>query len=96
MAYTEEIEYQYEVVPPFKTIQKRTNTVTKKDGTQVGYQIHRTSIPCGTLDASDNLVNTDVSGEPTELQEISKIVWTADVKNAYKAHLIATKPPTES
>ena len=45
----------------------------------------------GTLDASDNLVNTNISGESTDVQGICNTVWTTTVKDAWKAHLIATK-----
>ena len=47
---------------------------------------------CGTLDASDNLVDTDISAEPAEVSAICNAVWTADVKAAWKAKLIADKP----
>ena len=49
-------------------------------------------LDCGTLDASDNLVDRDISSEPTDVQAICNAVWTADVKAAYKAYLIANKP----
>ena len=47
---------------------------------------------CGNLDASDNLVETDISGEPAEVQAICNAVWTTDIKTAWKAKLIADKP----
>ena len=43
------------------------------------------------LDASDNLVDTDLSGEPAEVSAICNAVWTTDVKAAWKAKLIADK-----
>ena len=48
---------------------------------------------CGNLDASDNLVETDISGEPAEVQAICNAVWTTDIKTAWKAKLIADKIP---
>ena len=42
----------------------------------------------GTLDASDNLVDTDISSEPAEVSAICNVVWTTDVKTAWKAKLI--------
>ena len=45
----------------------------------------------GTLDDSDNLVDTDISGEPTEVSAICNAVWTTDVKALLKAKLIADK-----
>ena len=47
---------------------------------------------CGNLDASDNLVETNISSEPAEVQAICNAVWTTDVKAAFKAKLIADKP----
>ena len=46
------------------------------------------------LDASDNLVETDLSGEPAEVSAICNAVWTTDVKAAWKAKLIADKSAT--
>ena len=46
----------------------------------------------GRLDDSDNLVETDISGQPAEVQAICNAVWTDDVKAALKTKLIAEKP----
>ena len=46
----------------------------------------------GTLDSSNNLVDTDLSAEPAEVSAICNAVWTTDVKAAWKAKLIADKP----
>ena len=43
------------------------------------------------LDDSDNLVDTDISAEPTEVQQICNSVWTDHVKALWKAKLIADK-----
>jgi len=48
----------------------------------------------GTLDESDNIVNTDLSGEPAEVSAICTAVWTDAVKDAWKAKLIADKSAT--
>ena len=53
---------------------------------------HRRAIQCGSLDASDNLVDTDISGESAEVRSIANTVWTQAVKDAWKAELIARKP----
>ena len=45
----------------------------------------------GSLDASDNLVDTDLSGEPAEVSAICTAAWTDAVKTAWKAALIADK-----
>jgi len=46
---------------------------------------------CGSLDDSDNLVDTDISGEDADVQAICNAAWTQSVKDAYKAFLIANK-----
>ena len=43
------------------------------------------------LDDSDDLVDTDISAEPTEVQQICNTVWTDDVKALWKAKLIKDK-----
>lgn len=80
-----------EIVGDYKHIQIRTATVIKEDGTELSRSFHRKVLTPGTLDASDNLVDTDVSSESTEIQGIASSVWTTDIKNAWKAKLIADK-----
>ena len=93
MALTESIEYdKIEVVGLYKAVQVRKATVIKKDGTEMARSYERHVLNAGTLDASDNLVDTDISGEPAEIQAICNAVWTTDVKAAWKAKLIADKP----
>ena len=92
MALTESIEYdKIEVVGIYKAVQVRKATVIKKDGTEMARSFERYVLHAGTLDGSDNLVDTDLSGEPTEVQAICNAVWTTDVKAAWKAKLIADK-----
>ena len=93
MALTESIEYdKIEVVGIYKHVQVRQATVIKKDGTEMARTYHRYVLDAGTLDASDNLVDTDLSGQPAEVSAICNVVWTTDVKAAWKAKLIADKP----
>jgi hypothetical protein len=49
-------------------------------------------LQCGTIDGSDNFVDTDISGEDADVQAICTAAWTQTVKDAYKAFLIANKP----
>jgi hypothetical protein len=93
MALAESIEYdKIEVVGLYKVVQVRKATVIKKDGTELTRSFERYGLQAGTLDASDNLVDTDISGEPAEIQAVCNAVWTTDVKAAWKAKLIADKP----
>ena len=91
MAYTEENDYKIEVVGPYRIVQIRNTVTTKKDGVSVGSRIERDSVNPGTLDASNNLVDRDLSGKTQEVQDVAKAVWTSDVKTAWKNQLIKEK-----
>ena len=91
MALTETKENdKIEVVNKWN-IQVREATVIKKDGVELTRTFHRKVIVPGTLDASDNLVDTDISGEDADVQAIANAAWTTQVKTDYKAFLIAQK-----
>ena len=95
MALTESIEYdKIEVVGIYKHVQVRKATVIKKDGTELTRTYFRYVLEAGKLDGSNNLVDTDLSGEPTEVSAICTAVWTSDLKAAWKAKLIADKSAT--
>ena len=93
MALSESIEYdKIEIVGQYKAVQVRKATVIKKDGTELTRSYFRYVLDLGTLDDSDNLVDTDLSSEPAEVSAVCNAVWTTDVKAAWKAKLIADKP----
>ena len=95
MALAESIEYdKIEVVGIYKAVQVRKATVIKKDGVELTRSFERYVLHPGTLDGSDNLVDTDLSSEPAEVSAICNAVWTDSVKAAWKAKLIADKPTT--
>ena len=88
MALSESIEYdKIEVVGQYKAVQVRKATVITKDDKELTRSFERYVLQAGTLDASDNLVNTDISGEPAEIQAVCNAVWTDEVKEAWKSHL---------
>ena len=90
MALTETTEYdKIEIVGTYKLVQVRKATVIKKDGVELTRSFERYVLQAGTLDASDNLVDTDISGQPAEIQAVCNAVWTTDIKTAYKNYLIA-------
>ena len=92
MALSESIEYdKIEVVGIYKAVQVRKATVIKKDDVELTRSFERYVLNPGSLDDSDNLVDTDLSAEPTEVSAICNAVWTTDVKTAYKDKLIAEK-----
>jgi len=100
MALSESIEYdKIEIVGKYKNIQVRKATVIKKDEKEITRSFERYSLSSGTLDDSNNLVVNPLLKEPDgvtdipdEVKAICNAVWTTSVKDAWKAHLIATKP----
>jgi hypothetical protein len=95
MALSESIEYdKIEVVGQYKAVQVRKATVIKKDGTELTRSFERYVLHPGTLDDSDNLVDTDLSAEPVEVSAICTAAWTTDVKALWKSKLIAEKSST--
>mgnify|MGYP003118156682 CR=1 FL=1 len=84
-------EDKIEIVTEYKHVQIRTATVIKEDGVELSRSFSRKVLDPGTLDASDNLVDTNISSESTEVQGICNTVWTTAVKDAWKAKLIAEK-----
>ena len=92
MAITKTLENdKIEVVQKWN-IQVRTATVIKEDGVELTRSFHRKVLTPGTLDASDNLVATDISGEDADVQAICNAAWTDQVKTDYTAFLVANKP----
>ena len=94
MALSESIEYdKIEVVTKYKIVQVRKATVISKDGVELTRSFERYTLNPGMLDASDNLVETDISGEPSEVSAICTAAWTDAIKTAWKEKLIADKLP---
>ena len=92
MALTETKENdKIEVVHKWN-INVRNATIIKKDGVEITRSFHRKVLQPGVLDASDNLVETDISGEDSDVQAICNAAWTTQVKADFKAFLIANKP----
>ena len=81
-----------EVVGQYKAVQVRNATIIKDDGKEISRSFHRKVLHPGTLDASDNLVATDISGEDADVQAICNAAWTSQVKTDYTAFLVANKP----
>ena len=72
-------------------IQVRNATVIKEDGVELTRSFHRKVLVPGTLDASDNLVATNISGEDADVQAICNAAWTSQVKTDFTAFLVANK-----
>jgi len=91
MALTESQENdKIEVVNKWN-IQVRSAQIIKKDNVEIARSFSRKVLTPGTLDASDNLVATDISGEDADVQAICNAAWTSQVKTDYTAFLVANK-----
>ena len=92
MAITKETEIaKIEVVGEHKAVQVITDTVIKEDDAEISRSTHRHVLHPGTLNDSDALVATDISGEDATVQAVANAVWTDAVKTAWKNKLVADK-----
>jgi len=90
MALTERTENdKIEVVGTYKHVQVRRATVIERDGVEVTRSYHRHVLDPGTLGESNTLVETDLSGEESDVQAICTAVWTDAVKEAWRVKLVA-------
>ena len=90
MAITKEtVEDKIEIVGDYKSIQVRTATVIKEDGNELSRTYHRHVLTPGSLNDSDALVDTNISGEDSGVQSVCNAVWTDAVKLAWKNLLIS-------
>ena len=93
MAITKTLENdKIEVVSKWN-IQVRSAVIIKEDGKELSRSFQRKVLTPGTLDGSDNLVATDISGEDADVQAICNAAWTSQVKSDYTAFLVANKTP---
>ena len=99
MAITKEITYdKKEIVGDYALLQIRKATVIKEDNKEISRSFYRYVLEPGTLDASDNLIDNPLNKEPDgvtvipqEIKDICAVIWTTNIKNAWKAKLIADK-----
>ena len=86
MSITKEIEIaKIEVVGQYKAVQVRTDTVIKEDGKEISRSPHRHVIH----------PDMDISDEDAEVQAIANVVWTDEVKSAWKTFQDNQKNPGE-
>ena len=83
MALSESIEYdKIEIVGQFKHVQVRKANIIKKDGVELTRTFERHVLH----------PSSDISAEPTEVQSICNLVWTQEVKDAWKAYQESSSP----
>ena len=71
MALTKEVKYdKIEVVGDYKAVQCRQATVISEDGVELSRSFHRHVLH----------PDSDISGEPQEVQDICNAVWSDEVK----------------
>ena len=88
MAITKTLENdKIEVVNKWN-VQVRTATIIKEDGKELTRSFNRNVYQPGVLDASDNLVDTNISGLDADVQAICNAAWTTQVKADYKTFLL--------
>ena len=88
MALTKETVVAKAEVLQSNSIQVRTDTIIKEDGTEISRSIHRTVVsPYIMVDGS--WVETDLSKVDAKVKAIAEAIWTDDVKKAYKEMLDA-------
>ena len=93
MALTKKvIDDKIEIVGEYKQLQIRTKNVIEEDGTEISSSFSRRTLSPGDLDKDNNLVDTDLSSESSEVRSIANIVWTDAVKTSWKNLLIAELP----
>ena len=89
MALTESTEYDsIDVVGEFKHIQIKKSLVIKKDGVKIAKESERYSLQCGWTEDDGTWIDTNISGEPAEVQSVANAVWTQTIKDNFKAFCI--------
>ena len=90
MALTERSENdKIEVVGQYKAVQVRRADIVERDGVEIARTFHRHTLVCGSLDADNNLVDTNISGEGSDVQAICNAVWTDAIKESWRLKLVA-------
>ena len=93
MALTKKvIDDKIEIVGEYKQLQVRTKNVIEEDGTEISSSFSRRTLNPGDLDKDNNLVDTDLSSESSEVKSIANVVWTDAVKTNWKNLLISELP----
>ena len=88
MALTKEVKYdKIEVVGDYKAVQVREATVISEGTDAKGYKELSRSFHRHVLQP-----DSDISGEPQEVQDVCNAVWTDEVKQAWADKQAADNP----
>ena len=86
MALSKEVKYdKVEIVGDYKAVQCRQATVISEDGVELSRSFHRHVLH----------PDSDISGEPQEVQDVCNAVWSDEVKEAWAEKQLADNPPAE-
>jgi|TARA_R100000030_G_C3217154_1_gene114937 hypothetical protein len=89
MAITKETEIsKIEVVGKWN-VQVATDTIIKEDDVEISRTKHRHVLQPCIYNSKKEWVDTDISGEATEVQAVANAVWTDTIKTNYKAFIEA-------
>ena len=90
MALTERFENdKIEIVGQYKAVQVRRATVIERDGVEINRSFHRHVLQPGTVGVgTDQLTDTDISGEDADVQAICTAAWTDAVKESWRVKLV--------
>ena len=90
MALTERSENdKIEVVGQYKSIQVRRADIVERDGVEIARSFHRHVLQPGTVGVgTDQLTDTDISGEDADVQAICTAAWTDAVKESWRVKLV--------
>ena len=86
MALEKKVTYDYELRTDFRFIQVREKTAIIEDGKELSYSFKRYVLEPKSI-LHGKIIDTDVSGESTEIKALVGAVWTDDVKAAHASHL---------
>jgi hypothetical protein len=74
MALSKEVKYdKIEIVGEHKAVQCRQATIVSEDGVELSRSFHRHVLH----------PDSDISGEPQEVQDVCNAVWSDEVKQAW-------------
>ena len=92
MAITKETTVaKIEVVTTWKHLQVAYDTIIKEDGVEISRKRTREVFVCGRLLDDNSFVETDMSGEATDVKAIANLLWTQAIKDSWKAKQIENK-----
>ena len=91
MALKKEVKYdKIEIVGDYKAVQCRQATIVSEGSEAKGYKELSRSFHRHVLHP-----DSDISGEPQEVQDVCNAVWTDEVKQAWADKLEADNPQEE-